>query len=75
MGHKNGIEAAETIKQTCTKTIIVFISSFSHYVFDSFHIDALHFLVKPIPKMDFENVFNRALYKYKSINSTISLKR
>lgn len=74
MGHKNGIEAAETIRQTYTKTIIVFISSFPHYVFDSFRVEALHFLVKPISKMDFENVFNRALFKYKSINSTISLK-
>lgn len=74
MKNINGIEAAETIRKNCSKAIIVFISNFPNYVFESFKVEALHFLVKPISKMDFENVFFRALHKYQAINTTISLK-
>ena len=74
MGNINGIEAAKAIRKNNSKTIIIFISNFPHYVFDSFSVEALHFIVKPISKTEFENVFVRALHKYKTLNSTISLK-
>lgn len=74
MGKINGIETAEIIRQFESKTIIIFVSNFPNYVFDAFRVEALHFLVKPISQKEFFNVFNRALYKYKTINSTISLK-
>ena len=74
MGNLNGIEAAEIIRQSSNQTIIIFVSNFPNYVFDTFRVEAFHFLVKPISQPEFINVFNRALYKYKLLNSTISLK-
>lgn len=74
IGSQNGIDVAEKIRKKSSKTIIIFISCFPHYVFDSFRVEALHFLVKPISQVEFTNVFNRALLKYKSINASISLK-
>lgn len=70
----SGIDAAEKIRTIAPKTIIIFISNFPSYVFDAFRVEALHFMVKPISELEFSNVFERALNKYKSINSTISLK-
>ena len=44
------------------------------YVFDTFRFEALHFIVKPIKTSEFEDVFRRAINKYKSTHSTINLK-
>lgn len=74
LGKTNGIKAAEIIRQTCSKTIIIFVSNYPNYVFDAFRVEALHFLVKPISQIEFDNIFNRAISKYKTLNSTISLK-
>ena len=70
----SGLDAAAQIKHVNPDTIIIFISSYPNYVFDAFKVEALHFLVKPISELDFENVFMRALHKYKTINTTITLK-
>ena len=74
MGQTNGIETAEKIRQTHPKTIIVFISNYPHYVFESFKAEPLHFLVKPVSADEFTNVLNRAINKYKNLNSSITLK-
>lgn len=74
MKELNGIETAEKIRQITSNSIIIFVSSHPNYVFDAFRVEALHFLVKPIPDSEFKNVFDRALHKYNTINSTISLK-
>lgn len=74
LGAKNGIDVAEKIRIYNPKSIIIFISNYPHYVFDSFRVEALHFLVKPISQIEFTNVFNRALSKYSSTNSSIILK-
>lgn len=74
MGHINELRAAEIIRQNCNKTIIIFVSNFTHYVFDTFRVEVLHFLVKPIIQTEFNTVFNKAISKYKTLNSTISLK-
>lgn len=74
MSGLNGIDAAKEIRKLDLKTIIIFISSHSNYVFESFEVEALHFIVKPISKLEFKNVFSRAISKYTSINSTLLLK-
>ncbi|MBQ8016039.1 MAG: response regulator transcription factor [Clostridia bacterium] len=69
----NGIETAEEIRKKSPEAIIVFVSSHKNYVFDAFRCEALHFLVKPINKTEFENVFSRAVNKYKSRNNFLPL--
>ena len=74
MDKTNGIEAAEKIRLINKKSIIIFISNFQHYVFESFKAEPLHFIVKPITDEEFKKVFIRALNKYRNQNSTITLK-
>lgn len=70
----NGIQVAETIRKNDSKAIIIFISNHSQYVFDVFKLEALHFIRKPIDYIEFSNVFQRAVGKYKSLNSIVVLK-
>lgn len=74
MNQMNGIQAAEIIRKADPNTIIIFVSSHSNYVFDTFRLEALHFIVKPIKQFEFDDVFQRAINKYKATNSKIFLK-
>lgn len=68
MSEINGIKAAEEIRRYAPETIIIFVSSHRNYVFDAFRCEALHFIVKPIKSEEFNDVFNRALHKYRLLN-------
>lgn len=72
LGDQSGIEIAHKIKESSQNTIIIFISSHPQYVFEAFKCEAFHFLVKPISLIDFEDVFNRALHKYKIENNNVA---
>lgn len=74
MNQINGIKTAEKIRETDENAIIIFVSSYASYVFEAFRLEALHFIVKPIKQSEFENVFRRAMNKYNTINSSISLR-
>lgn len=74
MSQTNGIQTAEKIRQSDPNVIIIFISNYETYVFDAFRFDALHFIRKPIAPNEFSEVFQRAINKYRSINSSITLK-
>ena len=74
MNRLNGIEAAEKIRIIDSRVIIIFISSYPNYVFDAFKVEALHFIVKPISTDEFNSVFERALHKYNTLNSSLTLK-
>lgn len=74
MDSLSGIEAAKIIREQHSNSIIIFISNYPHYVFEAFSVEALHFLVKPVSASEFNNVFNRAISKYNSTHSSISLK-
>lgn len=68
MGKLNGIETATEIRKHSPEAIIIFVSSHKNYVFDAFRCEAFHFLVKPIKQDEFDDVFNRALYKHRVMN-------
>lgn len=70
----SGIEAAIQIKNISPNVIIIFVSNYPKYVFETFVVEPLHFLVKPISEQEFSNVFQRAIHKYKTLNSSITLK-
>ncbi len=74
MGATNGIEVAEKIRETQPDTIIIFVSSHKNYVFDAFRCEALHYIVKPIERTEFEDVFNRTLHKYRLLNNFFPVK-
>ena len=73
LGDENGIDIAMNIRKKDKNAIIIFISSHPQYVFDAFKCEAFHFLVKPITSTDFEDVFSRAMHKYRTENDNIAL--
>lgn len=59
MPGKNGIELAKEIKHDFPKTEIVFLTAYSEYALESYEIDALDYLVKPLTKERMKRVLTR----------------
>lgn len=69
-----GIRTAEELRKRGVKSIIIFISDQENYVFDVFKYEAFHFMIKPLRKDEFDEVFLRAVRKYKDDHRVIALK-
>lgn len=54
----NGMEIAKQLRKTNKKTTIIFTTSFSEYVFESFEVNTFRYLVKPIIREDLENTMS-----------------
>lgn len=64
MGETNGIEAAKKIRDMKYYGEIIFLTSCSEYVFDSFDVDPLHFIVKnKIDSDKFKTILLKAVNK------------
>ncbi len=74
MAQSNGIDIAKRCREIMPDIIIIFVSSHRECVFDTFRCEALHFIVKPIDKDDFNEAFRRAVHKYNSANCFLPLK-
>ncbi len=69
LGSENGIDVAYELRKKYPNIIIIFVSSHREYVFEAFRCEALHFIVKPVDEDEFDEVFKRALHKFRLINS------
>ena len=54
----NGIEFARTIPK---HTLIIFTTAYSEYALDSYEVDAIDYLVKPIDTVKFRKAVNKAI--------------
>lgn len=54
----NGIEFARTIPK---HTLIIFTTAYSQYALDSYEVDAIDYLVKPIDTVKFRKAVNKAI--------------
>ncbi len=54
----NGIEFAHTIPK---QTLIIFTTAYSQYALDSYEVDAIDYLVKPIDSVKFRKAVNKAI--------------
>lgn len=54
----NGIEFARTIPK---ETLIIFTTAYSQYALDSYEVDAIDYLVKPIDTIKFRKAVNKAI--------------
>lgn len=61
----DGIDTAKFIRIYDKKAIIIFVSSHKERVFDTFDCETFNFIIKPFSKEKFNEVFERALNKYK----------
>lgn len=59
----SGMDLAKHIRNREGKKlpIIIFVTGYSEYVFDAFDVDAFHYLVKPVSKEKFIEVFHKAV--------------
>ena len=44
----NGLDTAKQLRKRNTSNVIVFVTSYTHFVLDAFKVNAFRFLVKPI---------------------------
>lgn len=73
----NGVDFAKTMQQ---QTLVIFITAYSEYALDSYEVDAIDYLVKPLHPQRFEKAIQKAalywqlLLKVKTTNdNNISL--
>lgn len=59
----NGVELAKQIRAEQTHAQIIFITAYEQYVFDTFDVEPLHYLVKPIDEQKLISVVQRAIVK------------
>jgi two-component SAPR family response regulator len=74
----NGLELAERILFLCPNTQIVFVTAFSQYAVNAFHVNAIDYLLKPIDGQDIKRVIqkllnNRKLVRAAALNQDIDL--
>lgn len=65
MSGASGIDTAAELKKRFPDIIIIFISSYSDYVTDAFSLEAFQYLVKPVDRDKFCEIFHKALESYK----------
>lgn len=71
----NGMETAEKIRTFNEQIMIVFVTGYSDYVFDGYHVGALDYLVKPVSEEKLRQLIGRARTKSAQEEShTFSLK-
>lgn len=61
----NGMEMARYLRsmEQIRQPVIIFVTGYESYVYDAFDVDALQYLVKPVNKQKFAEVFRRAQEK------------
>ena len=64
MPEKSGMEIAEELRRRRCKTILIFVTALSEYVYDAFDVGAFHYLVKPFSDEKLRDVLGRALRQY-----------
>ncbi len=65
----NGFDTAKMIRELDSRTMIVFITSLSDYIFNSFEYRPFWFLIKPVSEEKFRYVFFKALTELKHIRT------
>lgn len=61
MPKQDGMELAQKIRKRDRECIIIFVTAFDKYVFDSFEVGALDYLCKPIDDTKFCKALDRAM--------------
>jgi DNA-binding LytR/AlgR family response regulator len=70
----SGLEAGQKIRGADKKAIIIFLTSFPQYVFQSFEIETFDYIVKPAEGRRVDEVLDRALKKYREQHNVIEIR-
>lgn len=74
MKHLDGMAAAEKIRQVDSDVIIIFITSTVQYAVQGYAVDALGYVLKPVPYTQFEQLFIKATQRVKAKQKHIYIK-
>lgn len=66
MKHLDGMAAAEKIRKVDSDVIIIFITSTVQYAVQGYAVDALGYVLKPVPYTQFEQLFDKAIQRVES---------
>lgn len=74
MKHLDGMSAAEKIRALDENVIIIFITSTVQYAVQGYAVDALGYVLKPVPYPAFEKLFEKAISRVKSKKQHVYIK-
>lgn len=63
MKHLNGMKTAEKIREFDEEVIFIFITSSSQFALEGYMVDALGYILKPVPYLSFSQILNKAIRK------------
>lgn len=74
MKHMDGMAAAEKIRQIDSDVIIIFITSTVQYAVQGYAVDALGYVLKPVPYTQFEQLFDKAITRVQARKQHVYVK-
>lgn len=74
MRHLDGMAAAEKIRKVDLDVIIIFITSTVQYAVQGYSVDALGYVLKPVPYAQFEQLFDKAIIRVKAKQKHVYVK-
>ncbi|MDY0294542.1 MAG: LytTR family DNA-binding domain-containing protein [Acholeplasmataceae bacterium] len=66
MKNMNGMEAAEKIRKIDKRVVIIFVTNMSDYAIRGYSVDAMSFLLKPLPYFAFSQEMHKSLERIKA---------
>ncbi|MCR5581681.1 MAG: LytTR family DNA-binding domain-containing protein [Pseudobutyrivibrio sp.] len=74
MKHMDGMAAAEKIRQMDSEVIIIFITSTVQYAVQGYAVDALGYVLKPVPYTQFSQLFDKAIARVQAKQQHVYVK-
>ncbi|MCR5417281.1 MAG: LytTR family DNA-binding domain-containing protein [Pseudobutyrivibrio sp.] len=74
MRHLDGMAAAEKIRKVDSDVIIIFITSTVQYAVQGYAVDALGYVLKPVPYTQFEQLIDKATTRVKAKRQRVYIK-
>ncbi len=74
MKHLDGMTAAEKIRRIDENVVIIFITSTVQYAVQGYAVDALGYVLKPVPYPAFEKLFEKAVTRVRSQKQHVYIK-
>ena len=70
----SGLDAGQRIRSADRNAIIIFLTNYQQYIFQSFKIETFDYIMKPVDDKAIYEVLNRALKKYKEQHYIVHFK-
>lgn len=74
MKHMDGMSAAEKIRAMDADVVIIFITSTVSYAVQGYAVDALGYVLKPVPFVAFEKLFQKAVERIKARDDKVYIR-